>query len=53
MLSRFDALLVIMIVLVFTGWPTGFINDRLPKPIVTVAVVVLLLVLLLLGVVRY
>ena len=51
MLTRFDVLLIVLIVLAITGWPTGFAN--LPQPLVTIAVIVILLVLLLLGVVRY
>ena len=53
MLTRFDVLLVILIVLSITGWPAGFAGGRLPQPLVTIAVIVILLVLLLLGVVRY
>lgn len=53
MLTRFDVLLIVLIVLSITGWPAGLAGARLPQPLVTVAVIVILLVLLLLGVVRY
>jgi hypothetical protein len=53
MLTRFDVLLIVLIVLAITGWPTGLVGNRLPPYLVSVVVVVVLIVLLLLGVVRY
>jgi len=53
MLTRFDVLLIIMIVLSIIGFPTGIVPSRVPPYIVTIVVIVILLVLLLLGVVRY
>ncbi len=53
MLTRFDVLVVVLIILSVTGWPAGFGGGRLPEPVLTIVVVVILLVLLLLGVVRY
>jgi len=53
MLTRFDILVIVMIVLAITGWPSGFARGRLPEPLLTIIVVVILIVLLLLGVVRF
>lgn len=52
-LTRFDVLLIIMIVLSIIGFPAGVVPSRVPPYIVTIIVVVILIVLLLLGVVRY
>ncbi len=52
MITRFDILLIVLLVLAITGWPAGLIPNRLPPYLVTSIVVVILLVLLLLGVVR-
>lgn len=53
MLTRFDVLLIVLIVLAITGWPAGLIGNRLPAYMISIIVVVVLVVLLLLGVVRY
>lgn len=53
MLTRFDILLIVLIVLSITGFPAGIVANRLPPYMVSVVVIVILLVLLLLGVVRY
>lgn len=53
MFTRFDVLLIVLIVLSIFGFPAGVVGSRVPPYLVTVVVVVILLVLLLLGVVRY
>jgi len=53
MLTRFDILLLVLLVLAIIGWPAGLVASRLPSNLVSIAVIVILLVLLLLGVVRY
>ncbi|WP_155772696.1 hypothetical protein [Mesorhizobium jarvisii] len=53
MLTRFDILLIVLLVLAITGWPAGIVPNRLPSWLVSAIVIVTLLVLLLLGVVRY
>ncbi len=53
MLTRFDLLLIVLIVLAITGWPAGMIANRLPPYLVSAIVIVVLVVLLLLGIVRY
>lgn len=52
MLTRFDVLLILLLVLAITGWPAGVVANRAPAWLVSAVVVVVLLVLLLLGVVR-
>jgi hypothetical protein len=52
MLTRFDILLVILILLSIFGFPGGLVANRLPPYLVSVVLVVVLVVLLLLGVVR-
>lgn len=49
MLTRFDVLLIILIV--YFG--DRLAGSRLPQPLLNIAIIVLLIVLLLLGVVRY
>lgn len=53
MISRFDILLIVLMVLTIIGFPAGLVSNRLPSWMVSVFVVGVLLVLLLLGVVRY
>lgn len=53
MLTRFDLLLILLIVLAITGWPAGVVANRLPPYLVSAIVIGILLVLLLLGIVRY
>ncbi|MDX8500723.1 hypothetical protein RFM99_20165 [Mesorhizobium sp. VK4C] len=53
MLTRFDILLIVLIVLAITGFPRGVVANRLPPYLVSIVLVVILIVLLLLGVVRY
>lgn len=53
MLTRFDILLIVLLVLAITGFPSGIVANRLPPYLVSVVVIVILIVLLLLGVVRY
>ena len=53
MLTRFDVLLIVLIVLSIIGFPAGVIPSRVPPYIVSIVVIVVLIVLLLLGVVRY
>ncbi len=53
MLTRFDILLIVLLVLAITGWPAGVVANRMPAWLVSAIVIVVLLVLLLLGVVRY
>ena len=52
MLTRFDVLLIVLIVLAITGFPSGLVGSRVPPYLVTGIVVVVLVVLLLLGIVR-
>lgn len=52
MLTRFDIVLIILLVLAVTGWPSGIIANRLPSNLVSIVLIVILVVLLLLGVVR-
>lgn len=53
MLTPFNVLLLVLLVLAIIGWPAGLVGSRLPPQMVSAIVVVILLVLLLLGVVRY
>lgn len=53
MLTRFDILVLVLLVLAITGWPSGLVANRLPSNLVSIVLIVILLVLLLLGVVRY
>lgn len=54
MITRFDVLLVVLIVLSIFGFPAGLVGSgRVPPYLVSVLVIVILVVLLLLGVVRY
>jgi hypothetical protein len=53
MLTRFDILLIVLIVLSIIGFPAGVVSNRVPPYVVTIVVIVILIVLLLLGVVRY
>lgn len=52
MLTRFDILLVVLLVLGIIGFPAGMVGSRLPAQLVSIIFVVVLIVLLLLGVVR-
>jgi hypothetical protein len=52
MLTRFDILLILLLVLAITGWPAGVVANRMPAWLVNAIVIVTLFVLLLLGVVR-
>jgi len=53
MLTRFDILLVIMILLAIFGFPAGIVGNRFPPYLTSVVLIVVLVVLLLLGIVRY
>ena len=53
MFTRFDLLVVVLIILTCTGWPAGFARGRIPEPVLTIVILVILIVLLLLGLVRY
>lgn len=53
MLSRFDVLLVVLILLAVFGFPAGIVGNRLPPYMTSAIVIIVLVVLLLLGVVRY
>ncbi len=51
-MTRFDILLVVLLVLAIVGWPAGVVANRGPAWLLSAIVIVILLVLLLLGVVR-
>jgi uncharacterized RDD family membrane protein YckC len=53
MLTRFDILLIILILLAVFGFPGGIVGNRLPPYLTSIVLIVVLAVLLLLGVVRY
>ena len=53
MLTRFDALLIVLIVLAIIGFPGGFVGNRVPGWMSSLVLIVVLIVLLLLGIVRY
>ena len=52
MLTRFDLLLVVLLLIAIFGWPAGLIGNRLPPYLTSIVLIVVLIVLLLLGVVR-
>lgn len=49
MITRFDVLLIVLIVY----FADKLAGSRIPQPLLSIAIIVILLVLLLLGVVRY
>lgn len=53
MLTRFDVLLIVLILLSVFGFPAGIVGNRLPPYLTSVVLIVVLVVLLLFGVVRY
>ncbi|MER9356960.1 DUF3309 domain-containing protein [Mesorhizobium sp. M0514] len=52
MLTRFDLLLIVLLLLAIFGWPAGIIANRVPSNLTCIVLIVVLVVLLLLGVVR-
>ncbi|RUU12958.1 DUF1328 domain-containing protein [Mesorhizobium sp. USDA-HM6] len=53
MLTRFDILLIVLILLAVFGFPGGIVGNRFPPYLTSIVLIVVLFVLLLLGVVRY